>query len=95
MKIQQIVQNKVKLDCRSAYIEGAKQFTHDLRQLAGCRNASVLEDTTDQQNVVILSEWSDEKSMQADCVMQTFLKHKPDLKPYFISNTTLVFKEVG
>lgn len=84
----QIVDNQVILEKKADYVAAAKAFAQDASANdAGCLGMNVWLDTVRPDHVFIVSKWVDAASMEAS---QSFLRHKKDLKPCFVGNTTTI-----
>lgn len=92
--ILQIVTNKVKAGKVAAYLEAAKLFIADQKQVPGCTAARIYGNGK-QDEVVIVSSWESEAAMTSQYANEAFLKHKDFMKPYFIGNETLILREIN
>jgi len=89
----EIVDNKVIPDKKSNYIAEAKKFSKDLSEITGCSCSTVYHD--DNSDIVtIMNKWNDKKSMESSEAGNVFLNHKSKMKPFFINNERMVYKEI-
>ena len=88
----QSVDNQVKEEMKAIYIETAKKFAEDSMQNdEGCLKMEVLEDVLRPDHVFIVSTWDSREHMDH---AEAFLRHKANLKPAFLGNTTTIMKTI-
>lgn len=87
----QLVNNKVKTADKEKYLHNAKKFAEDLRLVDGCLDANIYT-TKKEDEVFIVSKWQSKMAMESNEAGDMFLKHKPNLKPYFVKNETTILK---
>lgn len=92
--ILQIVTNKVKAGKVAVYLEAAKSFIADQKQVPGCIAVRIYGNGK-QDEVVIASSWESEAAMTSQYANEAFLKHKDFMKPCFIGNETLILREIN
>ena len=80
-----LIKNKVSSNHIQEYLEGAKAFAHDMKLVDGCINTYIMQDDLQKDIVVNVEIWKSKKDKDKDDG-SVFLKHKSNLRPYFISN---------
>lgn len=86
--ILQIVDNYIRKDMKDEYLKAAIAFANDSEKNdKGCLGVDVYCQADDDSHVFIISKWKNKDDMNNS---STFLKHKANLKPAFISNTTTI-----
>jgi hypothetical protein len=84
----QIVKNIIKEGKLNDYIEVAKQFTSELDALVSVNFSKVY---VEAGEVYIVIDWIEQ---DPNSEMVLFLKYKSKMKPLFISNESIILKEV-
>lgn len=80
-----LIKNKVSPDHITEYLEGAKAFAEDMKSVDGCVDAYIMQSDLDKDIVVNVEVWRSKEDKTNDDG-SVFLKHKPNLRPYFLGN---------
>lgn len=85
-----IIKNKVRLEGKEDYLKASKLFAGDMKNVEGCCDALVLDSIDENDVVVNLELWNSKEDFDR-YDGSVFMKHKSNLKPNFLGNTTELY----
>ncbi|MBR3359188.1 MAG: antibiotic biosynthesis monooxygenase [Solobacterium sp.] len=86
-----VIKNTAKEGFAQEYREASVRFMNEMKRLPGLIDAQVWQDNNDQNQILNVIFWESEEAAKADDG-SLFIKYKPELKPYFVTNTTQTYK---
>lgn len=86
-----VIKNTAKEGFAQEYREASVRFMNEMKRLPGLIDAQVWQDNNDQNQILNVIFWESEEAAKADDG-SLFMKYKPELKPYFVTNTTQTYK---
>ncbi|MCR4951875.1 MAG: antibiotic biosynthesis monooxygenase [Solobacterium sp.] len=86
-----VIKNTAKEGFAQEYREASVRFMNEMKSLPGLIDAQVWQDNNDQNQILNVIFWESEEAAKADDG-SLFMKYKPELKPYFVTNTTQTYK---
>ena len=81
-----VVKNKVEHVCRESYLQTSRKFAASMKEVAGCKNAYVLEDENGPDMIVNVEHWESKEAYDS-YDSHVFMMYKPELKKGFLGNT--------
>lgn len=85
-----MITNTVKAGSEEAYKKGSAAFMEEMKTVEGCLNTQVWQNSTDSCEIVNVLVWQSEEAAKADDG-SVFMKHKPQLRPHFVTNTVQTY----
>lgn len=85
-----VISNTVKEGFAEDYKKASVCFMNEMKTLPGLIDAQVWQDKSDQNQILNVIIWESEEASKADDG-SLFMKYKPELKPYFLTNTTKTY----
>lgn len=86
-----VIKNTAKEGFAQEYREASVRFMNEMKSLPGLIDAQVWQDNNDQNQILNVIFWESKEAAKADDG-SLFMKYKPELKPYFVTNTTQTYK---
>lgn len=80
-----LIKNKVCPEHIQQYIEAARAFAQDTKTVKGCIDAYIMQDAQNEDIIVNVELWKSKEDKDQDDG-SVFLKHKPNLRPFFLGN---------
>ena len=87
-----VIENTAKKDCHEEYRLASCRFMNEMKEVPGVIDAKVWQDRNNPEQILNVIVWESE-AMAKSNDGSLFLKYKPELKPYFETNTTRTFSE--
>ena len=87
-----VIENTAKKDCFEEYRQASCRFMNEMKTVPGVIDAKVWQDRSNPEQILNVIIWESEDMAKADDG-SLFLKYKPELKPYFVTNVTRTFSE--
>ncbi len=81
-----VIENTAKKDCIEEYKLASQKFMNEMKTLPGMIDAEVWQDNTHSEQILNVMLWDSQEASKIDDG-SVFLKHKSELKPYFVTNT--------